>query len=103
MYAIMEVKNKQVRVEKGGLVSVNLLQADPGKEVVIDRVLLVNINGDAVIGRPTVPNAKVVCEVTRHYRGEKVVAYKFRRRKNSQMKKGHRTELTELKIKDIVA
>lgn len=103
MYAIMEVMNKQVRVEKGGLVSVNLLQADPGKEVVIDRVLLVNKNGEAVIGQPTIPNAKVVCEVTRHFRGDKVVAYKFRRRKNSQMKKGHRTELTELKIKDIVA
>ncbi|MBI4970572.1 MAG: 50S ribosomal protein L21 [Candidatus Omnitrophica bacterium] len=103
MYAIMEVKNKQVRVEKGGQISVNLLQAEPGKEVVFDKVLLVNKDGAPVVGQPTVPNAKVVCEVVRHFRGDKVVAYKFRRRKNSQMKKGHRTELTELKVKEIVA
>lgn len=103
MYAIVEINKKQVRVEKGGQVSVNLLQAELGKEIIVDRVLLVNKNGSPLVGQPFIPNAKVICEVVRNFRGEKKVAYKFRRRKNSQMKKGFRQELTELKVKDIVA
>jgi len=103
MYAIVELNKKQIRVEKGVPVNVDLLEAQPGKEIIVDRVLLVNKNGSPVVGQPFVPNAKVICEVVKNLRGEKKVAYKFRRRKNSQMKKGFRQELTELRVKDIVA
>lgn len=103
MYAIVELNNKQLWVEKGSQVSVSLLDAEPGKEVVMNKVLLVNKESGAVIGQPVIANAKVVCQVLRHYRGDKKVAYKFRRRKNSQMKKGFRAELTELMVKEIVA
>lgn len=103
MYAIVEINSKQYKVEKGAHISVNHLPVEPGKEVIVDKVLLVAKNGAPVVGQPTVPNAKVVCEVLKQFRGDKKVAYKFRRRKNSQMKKGHRIELTELRIKDIVA
>ena len=103
MYAIVELRNKQVKVAKGDSVSVDLLDAEPGKEITVDRVLFLSQEGTATVGQPTIANAKVVCEVIRHYRGEKRVAYKFRRRKNSQMKKGSRPELTELKVKEIIA
>ena len=101
MYAIINFGSKQNRVEKGSRIHVDLIQNKVGETVVTDRVLMVQNGGAAVVGQPFVANAKVTMQVIRHFRGEKKLAYKFRRRKNSQMKKGHRSELTELEIKEI--
>ena len=80
MYAIMELRNKQFCVEKDQLLQVNRLRENPGDEIVVDKVLLVSDNENPVIGQPEVPNAKIVCEVLRHFRGEKKVSYKYKRR-----------------------
>lgn len=103
MYAIVQFGNKQFQVEKDTRFSIDRVKGKPGDEIVASQVLLIGNGNAPKVGCPTVPNAKVLCEVTRHYRGEKRVAYKFRRRKNSQMKKGFRAELTELRVKEIVA
>ncbi len=101
MYAVIETGGKQYRVEVGTELEVELLDAQPGNTVTLDRVLLVADGDEASIGRPLVPNATVSAEVLRQDRGEKVIAFKYRPKARRRVKKGHRQELTVLRISDI--
>ena len=101
MYAVIETGGKQYRVEVGTELEVELLDAEPGKTVTLDRVLLVADGDQAAIGRPLVGDASVSAEVVRRDRGPKLISFKYRPKARSRVKKGHRQELTVLRISDI--
>ena len=105
MYAVIQTGGKQYRVEPGKTVVVEKLAGDKGAQVVFDQVLLVS-SGDGAnvtIGKPTVANAKVTGEIVEQGRGDKLVVFKFRRRKNYVRRNGHRQNYTAVKIADIKA
>ena len=101
MYAVIETGGKQYRVEVGTELEVELLDVEPGKTISIDRVLLVADGDDASIGQPVVSGAEVSAEVVRQIRGPKLISFKYRPKARSRVKKGHRQELTVLRISDI--
>ena len=102
MYAVIETGGKQYRVEVGTELEVELLEVAPGDAITLDRVLLVADGDMAAIGRPLVENASVAAQVVRQTRGEKVISFKYRPKARRRVKKGHRQELTVLRINDIV-
>src|ERR671911_387255 len=101
MYAVIETGGKQYRVEGGTELEVELLDVEPGKTVTLERVLLVADGDDASIGRPVVDGAAVIAEVVRQDRGPKLISFKYRPKARSRVKKGHRQELTILRISDV--
>jgi large subunit ribosomal protein L21 len=101
MYAVIETGGKQYRVEVGTELEVELLDVEPGKTITIERVLLVADGDDASIGQPVVSGAEVSAEVVRQMRGPKLISFKYRPKARSRVKKGHRQELTVLRISDI--
>jgi large subunit ribosomal protein L21 len=103
MYAVIETGSKQYRVAPGDTIEVELLAAEAGQTVTLDRVLLVAHEGRVSVGTPTVDKATVVADVVKHMRGPKTVAFKMRRREGYHKTIGHRQELTVLKIKTVNA
>ena len=101
MYAVIETGGKQYRVEVGTELQVELLDVEPGKTITIDRVLLVADGDESTIGRPLVADASVSAEVVDQTRGPKLISFKYRPKARSRVKKGHRQELTVLRIADI--
>jgi len=101
MYAVIETGGKQYRVELGTELEVELLDVEPGQEINLDRVLLV-VDGDkSAVGQPIVADAAVSARVLRQERGEKTISFKYRPKARRRVKKGHRQELTVLKITDV--
>jgi large subunit ribosomal protein L21 len=104
MYAVIQTGGKQYRVEPGKTVVVEKLAGDAGAPVVFDQVLLVSSeDGSIAIGKPIVAGAKVTGSIIEQGRGEKLVVFKFRRRKNYVRKNGHRQDYTAVKIAAIEA
>ena len=101
MYAIIELGSKQYSVTKDDVIEVNKQVVVKGDNISIDKVLLVSDGKKVQIGQPYVKGATVEAVVLRQMMGEKTTAFKHRRRKNSHWEKGHRAQLTELKIKAI--
>ncbi|MDD5108275.1 MAG: 50S ribosomal protein L21 [Candidatus Omnitrophica bacterium] len=101
MYAIIEVGSKQYNVKKDDIIEVNKQVVAKGDNLIIDKVLLVVKDKSIEIGQPYVSGAKVEAQVLKQTLGEKTTAYKYKRRKNFHWQKGHRAQLTELKIKSI--
>jgi large subunit ribosomal protein L21 len=101
MYAVIEVGAKQYRVTKDDIIDVEEQDAAEGKEISLGKVLLASINKKLEIGQPYLKGAKVKAEVLKHIRAKKIFSFKYRRRKSSHRKKGHRQFLTRLKIKAI--
>ena len=102
MYAVIETGGKQYRVEVGTELEIELLEAGPGEAVAFERVLLVADGDTAAIGRPVVANASVSGEILRRDRGEKTISFKYRPKARRRVKKGHRQELSVVRISDIV-
>ncbi len=102
MYAVIETGSKQYRVEVGTELQVELLDVEPGQTITLDRVLLVADGDTAAVGQPIVDGATVSAEVLRRDRGEKLIAFKYRPKARRRVKKGHRQELTVLRVADIV-
>jgi large subunit ribosomal protein L21 len=102
MYAVIETGGKQYRVEVGTELEVELLDAEAGASLTMDRVLLVADGDNASIGRPLVANGSVAAEVIRRDRGPKLINFKYGPKTRRRVKKGHRQELTILRISDIV-
>ncbi len=100
-YAIVESGNRQYYVRENDMIEVEKIEGDQGKEISLERVLLLRNDQKTQIGNPLVSGAKVRCEVVREEPQDKVINYHYRRRKNSRRKKGHRQVLTLLKIKTI--
>jgi large subunit ribosomal protein L21 len=101
MYAVIETGGKQYRVEVGTELEVELLDAAPGDSITLDRVLLVADGEESAIGRPVVADAAVEAEIIRRDRGEKVIAFKYRPKARRRVKKGHRQDVTVLRITDV--
>ena len=101
MYAVIETGGKQYRVEVGTELQVELLDVEPGKTITLERVLLVADGAESAIGRPLVADASVSAEVVAQTRGPKLISFKYRPKARSRVKKGHRQELTVLRISDI--
>ena len=101
MYAVLETGSKQYRVTAGDTLEIERLDVEAGQPFTFDRVLLVNHEGQLKIGSPTVAEASVVADVVKHIRGEKKVTFKMKRRKGYHKTKGHRQELTVVKITEI--
>ena len=105
MYAVIQTGGKQYRVEPGKTVVVEKLAGDAGAQVVFDQVLLVSSGdgGNVTVGKPTVAGAKVTGEIVEQTRGDKLVVFKFRRRKNYVRRNGHRQDVTVVKVGEISA
>ena len=103
MYAVIETGGKQYRVSPGQTLEVELLSAEPGTSVALDRVLLVSADGNTLIGQPTVPGAKVVGTIAREGRGEKIIVFKYKSKKRYRRTTGHRQDYQYLLITDIQA
>lgn len=101
MYAIIRDRGAQYRVEEGQTLDVALMDAEPGTEVTLDEVLMVGGTDDVKIGAPLVPNASVVAEVVGEARGEKIIVFKYKRKKRYRRRTGHRQDYTRLAIKEI--
>lgn len=101
MYAIIEVGTKQYSVKKGDVIEVEKLDTQAGKELSLDKVLLAVKEKKVEVGQPYLKDAKVKALVLGQIKDDKVVSFKYRRRKSSHWKKGHRQKLTSLKITEI--
>ncbi len=102
MYAVIKTGGKQYRVAKDDILTIERLQGDAGSTVEFSEVLMVGEGADIKVGTPTVDGAKVKAELVEQLRGPKVIAFKKRRRKNSRRKRGHRQDLSTVRITDIV-
>ena len=100
-YAVIETGGKQYRVQNGSTLKVERIEAEVGSTVDIGAVLAVSDGAKLQVGQPALDDAKVSCTVLEHLRGPKVVSFKKKRRKGFAKKKGHRQELTALKVETI--
>ena len=103
MYAIIETGGKQYKVEQGAELYIEKLHAAEGETVSFDRVVLVNKDGNVVVGSPTVAGATVTAKVERHGRGQKIIVFKYKAKKNYRQKQGHRQPYTKVVIEAINA
>jgi large subunit ribosomal protein L21 len=103
MYAVIETGGKQYRVSPGQTIEVELLPAEPGSTVTLDRVLLVSSEDQTLVGQPLVPSAHVVATVTSEGRGEKIWVFKYKAKKRYRRTQGHRQNYMALTITDIQA
>ena len=104
MYAIIQDRNRQATVRKGDVLLCDLKkEAKPGDKITFDEVLLVGNEGTVQIGKPLVSGARVTAEVIAETKGPKVIAFRFKRRKNVRRKRGHRERYTQVKITGITA
>jgi large subunit ribosomal protein L21 len=103
MYAVIETGGKQYRVSPGQTVEVELLPAEPGATVTLERVLLVSSENDTTVGQPTIPGGAVVATVIGEGRGKKVIVFKYKSKKRYRRTTGHRQDYTYLTVTDIQA
>ena len=105
MYAIVEIQGQQFKAEQGKKLFVHHIKdVEAGKTVEFEKVLLVDADGAVKVGAPTVEGAKVVCEVVNPLvKGDKVIVFKMKRRKDSRSRNGHREQFTEVEIKSVIA
>ena len=101
MYAIVEIAGQQFKVEKDQKVFVHRLQAEEGKKVSFDNVLLLADGEEVTIGAPAIDGAQVGAKVLKHLKGDKVIVFKKKRRKGYRVKNGHRQALTEIVIEKV--
>jgi len=101
MYAVVEINGKQYRAEKGATLTVDLFDAEPGSALSIDKVLL--LSGDTVkVGSPYVSGVSVKAVVEEEVKGDKIVVFKYKAKKDYRRKTGHRQRYTVIKVEDIV-
>lgn len=103
MYAVIVSGGKQHRVQEGEILRLEKLEAATGDTIEFDQVLMVANGGDFTIGAPLISGAKVKAEILSHGRADKVTIIKFRRRKHSLKRQGHRQWYTDVKITGINA
>lgn len=101
MYAIVEVGAKQYGVKVEDFIEVEKQTAKEGEEIALDKVLLVSKDDSVEIGKPYLKDAVVTALVVKQLKAKKEISYKYRRRKSSHWTKGHRQQLTRLKIQAI--
>lgn len=102
MYAVIDVGGRQLKVAPDETVRVPRMRAEVGSTVTFDRVYALRTDGDFKVGSPSVEGARVVATVVGHGKAEKVLIFKYKRRKFYRRKRGHRQPFTEVKISQIV-
>ncbi|MGM0421657.1 MAG: 50S ribosomal protein L21 [Pseudomonadota bacterium] len=103
MFAVLKTGGKQYRVAKGDVIRVEKLDAKDGDKVTLDEILMVGEAGKPSLGTPLVKGASVTAEVVAQARTPKIIVFKKKRRHNYRRKKGHRQDVTILRVTDIKA
>ena len=103
MYAVIETGGKQYRVEEGDILFIEKLDVKADDVVDFDKVIVVGKEDGTVIGTPVVEGAKVSAKVLKNGKGKKIVVFKYRSKKDSKTKKGHRQPYTQIQIQSINA
>jgi len=103
MYAIFRTGGKQFRAEAGTTLRIPSLSAEPGETITFGEVLFLGEDQDVRIGAPLVDGAAVTATVVAHGKGEKIIIFKHKRRKNYRRKLGHRQKFTEVRVSEINA
>jgi large subunit ribosomal protein L21 len=102
MYALVDFKGKQYKAEKGVKLRVDKIDAEPGAKLDIDSVLLLSKDGVGVtVGTPYVAGAKVSAVVEGHEKGDKIIVFKYKPKKDYRRTQGHRQQYSIIKIEDI--
>jgi large subunit ribosomal protein L21 len=103
MYALVEFKGRQYKAEKGALLKVDKIDAEPGSKLDIDTVLLLS-KGDenVVVGAPYVPGAKLSAVVESHAKDKKIIVFKYKSKKDYRRKQGHRQQYSIIRVEDII-
>jgi large subunit ribosomal protein L21 len=102
MYALVEIKGKQYKAQKGSTLKVDKIDTNAGEPVEFEKVMMINDDGDIKLGSPYLKGVKVKATLEEHGRDRKTVIYKFKRRKRYRKKQGHRQHYSVVKIEDIV-
>ena len=100
-YAIIEISGKQFWIEAGKFYDFNRIPTELGKIIKLNRVLLLNDNGNVIIGRPYLKNVNIEGKILEHLRSKKTIVYNMRPKKKTRRKKGFRQELTRVLIENI--
>ncbi len=100
MYALVEIKGKQYKAEKGSVLRVDLLNEEKGAKVEFDTVLLVS-DKEVKVGKPYVKDALVTASVEDHIKDKKILVSRYKKRKGFKKTQGHRQQYTVIKVKDI--
>ena len=103
MFAVIKAQGKQYKVAQGDTLTVDRLKGDQGAKVALGEVLMLIDAGKTTVGTPLISGAKVTAEIVAHERGDKIKVFKKRRRKNFHRTRGHRQDLTTVKITAITA
>ena len=101
MYAVIKTGGKQYRVAKDDVLEIERLDGDAGATIEFTEVLMVGEGASVKVGKPMISGARVTAEVVEQTRGPKPIAFKKRRRENSRRKKGHRQDLSKVRITGI--
>ena len=101
MYAIVEIAGQQFKVQKDQKIFVHRLDAEEGKKISFDKVLLIDNDGKVTLGAPAIEGATVSAKVEEHVKGDKVIVFRKKRRKGYKKKNGHRQSFTAITISDI--
>ena len=101
MYAVVQIGGSQYKIAEGDVIRTNRLKDDEGSEITLEQVLLFANGTEVRVGQPFLDGVKVTAKVQNHVAGSKVLAFKFRRRKDSATLRGHRQKLTVLSITKI--
>lgn len=103
MYAVLRSGNKQYKVSEGSTFKVEKIEGVPGDKVTFKDILLVNNGKDIVLGAPVIKEAVVQAEIVDQFKNSKILVFKKKRRHNYRRKRGHRQQLTSLKVISIKA
>ena len=103
MYAVIKTGGKQYKVSKDDIISVEKLSEDTGKKIKLNEVLIISDKGKPIVGDPLIKGASVEVEIMDHSRAAKITVFKKKRRHNYRRKKGHKQNITNLKILSINA
>jgi large subunit ribosomal protein L21 len=103
MFAVIKAQGKQFKVAEGDTLTVDRLKGDAGAKIALGEVLMLVDGGTTKVGAPIVGGAKVTAEIVEHSRGDKIKVFKKKRRKNFHRTRGHRQDLTTVKITAITA
>jgi large subunit ribosomal protein L21 len=100
-YAIVEISGRQFWIETGKYYDFNRIPTELGKQIILNRVLLLNNDGKVLVGKPYLDSVTIQGKILEHLRSKKTIVYKMRPKKKTRKKQGHRQDLTRVLIEDI--
>jgi large subunit ribosomal protein L21 len=101
MYALVEIKGRQYKAEKGSQLKVDRIEAEKGNTLEFDKVLMIHDDKDVKVGSPYLDGIKIAATVEDQIKDDKIIVFKYKKRKNYQRTRGHRQPYTIIKVNDI--